>query len=296
MDLRLLRYFVAVAEEQHFGRAAEKLGITPPTLTVQIQTLERSLGTALLVRRGKSISLSPAGQRFLVETRNTLKQAEKAERIARQAARGEIATITISYLMQAAMSGMISEALAEFSKTHPGVSFRLQRMETIATLRAIVEGNVDVGFTRAPVRFPAELTGISITRDPLLAAVPADHPLAKQKSISMNDLTALRYLAPAIETEIGFRGNIAEISSATLPHVSEASAADIVSVLVLVGAGMGGTIVTEPNTRIAIPNVAYRPIKDLKTGAERVLVYRKSENSLAVLQFVQTLRKFASKT
>jgi DNA-binding transcriptional LysR family regulator len=77
MDLRLLRYFVAVAEEQHFGRAAEKLGISPPTLTVQIQILERALGTDLLIRNGKKIALNNAGQRFLVESRATLKQAER---------------------------------------------------------------------------------------------------------------------------------------------------------------------------------------------------------------------------
>jgi DNA-binding transcriptional LysR family regulator len=295
MDLRLLRYFVAVADEQHFGRAAEKLGITPPTLTVQIQTLERALGTPLLIRKGKKISLNAAGQRFLVETRATLKQAERAERMAREAARGEIATIALAYLMQAAMSGFISDAIASFSKEHPGVSFRLQRLETIPTLRAIAEGTVDIGFTRAPVRYPAELTGFSITRDPLWAAVPASHPLAKRKALSMDDLAELRYLAPAIEAEIGFRGNIAEISPAGVSQISAGSAADVVSVLVLVGAGQGVTLVSEPITRVAVPNVAFRPMKGLKAGAERVVIYRKSESSPAVLQFVEKMRAIAAK-
>lgn len=296
MDLRLLRYFVAVAEEQHFGRAAERLGITPPTLTVQIQTLERVLGTELLLRKGKKIALNGAGQRFLVETRATLKQAERAERIAREAARGEIATIAVSYLMQAAMSGVISEAIATYSKLHPGVSFRLQRLETIPTLRAVADGNADVGFTRPPVRYPPGLTGFSIKQDVLWAAVPADHALAKRKVLAMSDLAGEHYLAPAIETEIGFRGNIADISAAALPHVREASAADVVSVLVLVAAGQGVTLVSEPITRIAVPHVAFRPMRGLKTGAERVIVYRKAENSLAVLQFIDMLRKTLAKT
>ena len=295
MDLRLLRYFVAVAEEQHFGRAAEKLGISPPTLTVQIQILERALGTDLLTRTGKKISLNNAGQRFLVESRATLKQAEKAERIAREAGRGEIATISISYLMSAAMSGIVSEAIAAYSKLHPGVSFRIQRLETIPTLRALVERNIDVGFTRAPVRFPPELAGFSLGRDPFWAALPSNHALAKRKSLLMEDLTGISYLAPAIDVEIGFRGNLAEISSAALPAVSEAPAADIVSALVLVAAGLGTTIVSEPITRVAVPNVVYRPIKSSKRGAERVAVYRKAEDSTAVIQFIDTLIKLAHK-
>lgn len=295
MDLRLLRYFIAVAKEQHFGRAAEKLGISPPTLTVQIQILERALGTDLLIRNGKKIALNNAGQRFLVESRATLKQAEKAERIAREAGRGEIATISISYLMSAAMSGVISEAISIYSKRHPGVSFRIQRLETIPTLRALVERNVDVGITRAPVRYPPELTGFSISRDPFWAALPADHVLAKRKSLSMDDLAGVRYLPPALETEIGFRGNIAEISSVTLPSVSESPAADVVSALVLVAAGLGATLVSEPMTRIAVPNAVYLPMKGLKPGAERVVVYRKTEDSTAVMQFIDTLKKLARK-
>ena len=296
IDLRLLRYFVAVAEEQHFGRAAERLGISTPTLTVQIQALERALGAALLIRSGKKISLSAAGQRFLVETRATLKQAEKAEWAAREAARGEIATISICYLMSAAMSGVVSNAIAAYSKDHPGVSFRIQRLETIATLRAIVAKNIDVGFTRAPVRYPPELTGFSISRDRFWAALPAGHPLCKRKILTMEDLAGIRYLAPSLETEIGFRGNIAEIASDMLPPVSEAPAGDIVSALVLVAAGLGVTLVSEPMTGVAVPNVVYRPMKGLKPGAERVFIYRKAEDSTAVMQFVDTVRKFANKS
>lgn len=296
MDLRLLRYFVAVAEEQHFGRAAEQLGITPPTLTVQIQTLERALGTPLLLREGKKVTLSAAGQRFLVETRITLKQAEKAERAARETARGEIATISIAYLMAAAMSGVVSDAIAAYSKQHPGVSFRARRLETIPALRALVERQIDLGFTRAPVRYPPELTGFSFAVDPLWAALPADEPRARKKLITMEELAGLRYIAPALETEIGFRGNIVELSSSALPAVSESPAADVVSALVLVAAGLGITIVTEPMTRVAMPNVVYRRIKGLRPGAERVVVYRKKEDSTAVMQFIDTLRGYARKT
>jgi DNA-binding transcriptional LysR family regulator len=290
MDLRLLRYFIALAEEQHFGRAAERLGISPPTLTVQIQVLEKAVGTKLLIRRGRYTLLNNAGQRFLVECRATLKQAEKAERVAREAARGEIATISIGYVMAAAMSGDLSNGIAKYSKEHPGVSFRLQRLETIMALRALVERNVDVGITRAPVRYPPELTGFSISRYYYWVALPAKHPLTKKRELTKDDLAGIPYIAPALETEIGFRGNLAEISSDALPPVSDAPAADVVSVLTLVAAGLGITLVSEPMTRVNVPNVTFRRLKGTQPGAELVAVYRKSEDSTAVMQFIDKLR------
>jgi DNA-binding transcriptional LysR family regulator len=296
MDTRLLRYFVALADEQHFGRAAEKLGITPPTLTVQIQNLEHALGTKLFVRSGKKTSLSKAGQQFLVEAKATIRQAERAEQVGRGAGRGEIATITVSYVMAAAMSGMISDAIRSYTKQYPAVSFRLQRLETLQTLRALVAKDVDVGIVRAPVRYPPELAGFTFLTDPYWAVVPADHPLAKRKWLTLDDFTGQPFVAAVLETELGLRGNIAEISSPALPAVSDAPAGEIVSVLVLVGAGLGLSIASTPITRVAMPNVVYKPMRGLKEGGERVVVYRKTEESIAVKRFVETLRKLSRKT
>jgi DNA-binding transcriptional LysR family regulator len=293
MDLRLLHYFVAVAEEQHFGHAAERLGISPPTLTVQIQNLEHGLGTALLVRQGKKISLSDAGRHFLVEARATLKQADRAARIAREAGRGEIATITVGHIMAAAMSGTLARAIGIYSQQYPGVSFKAQRLETIQGLRAVITNDIDVAIVRAPLRYPSELSGFPLSRDLFWAALPAEHPLTKRKSLSLQDLAGYPYIASALETEIGLRGNIAEISSSALPVVSDAPATEIVSALVLVAAGLGLTVVSTPVTRIAVPNVVYRPMKGLKAGGELVVVHRSSEESLAVKRFIATLKKLA---
>ncbi len=282
-----------MAEEQHFGHAAQKLGITPPTLTVQIQNLEYSLDTALLVRKGKKISLSDAGQRFLVEARATLKQAERVERIAREAGRGEIAKISISFILAAAMSGTISEAINIYSKQYPGVSFKAQRLETIQGLRALIAKDIDVAIVRAPIRYPSELTGFSLSSDLFWAALPSGHPLTKRKSLSLSDLAGEPYIASMLETELGLRGNIAEISSNALPVVSDAPAAEIVSVLVLVAAKLGISVVSTPVTRVAMPNVVYRPMRGLKDGGELVVVYRSAEESLAVKRFVGTLKKLA---
>ena len=293
MDTRLLRYFVAVAEEQHFSHAAERLAISPPTLTVQIKNLERLLGAELFVRNGKKISLSHAGERFLVEARATIRQADRAERIGREAGRGEIASISISFITAAAMSGTISKAIKIYSKTYPGVSFKAQRLETIQALKAIVAKDVDVGIVRAPVRYPSGLAGFELSRDPYWAALPADHALAKRKSLTLADIADQPYIPAVLETEIGLRGNIAEISSAALPAVSEAPASEILSVLVLVAAGLGVSLVSTPMTYVAMPNVVYRPMRGLKTGGERVVVFRKGEESIAVKRFVETLRKLS---
>src|ERR1700761_6649585 len=119
MELRHLRYFVAVTETLHFGRAAEQLGIAPPTLTVQIQEIERALSARLLARTKRSVALTPAGEAFLAEARSVLAQAARAESVGRRAGRGEIGRIEIGYVGSAAYSGVLQTQAARFRQTWP---------------------------------------------------------------------------------------------------------------------------------------------------------------------------------
>jgi len=161
MELRHLRYFVAVAEKLHFSRAAEQLNISTPTLSHQIQALETMLGAQLLSRKKKSaVSLTQTGKRFLEEARATLRQAENAELVGKRAARGDIGSIALGYILSASCIGLLPELIETFQKGNPGVSLQITRMETFPQMKAIVEGDLDVGFIRAPQRYPAELTGI----------------------------------------------------------------------------------------------------------------------------------------
>src|ERR1700742_1879741 len=131
MELRHLRYFEAVAAELHFARAAERLKITPPTLTQQVQVLERELGVLLLRRTRRSVALTEAGRRFLEEARATLRQADQAMVMAHRAARGEIGRIEIGYVTSASCLGLIPQVIAAFRRSNPLVDVQLHRLETL---------------------------------------------------------------------------------------------------------------------------------------------------------------------
>src|SRR5262249_34509664 len=176
MELRHLRYFVAVAEKLHFSRAAEQLNISNPTHSPHIHARETMLGAQLLSRGKKSaVSLTQTGKRFLEEARATLRQAENAELVGKRAARGDIGSIAIGYILSAASIGLLPEMIATFQKENPNVSMHIVRMETFPQMKALIDGVLDIAFIRAPQRYPAELTGFLSHRPPYYPAIPICH-------------------------------------------------------------------------------------------------------------------------
>ena len=290
MELRHLRYFVAVAEKLHFSRAAEYLNISTPTLSHQIQALETMLGAQLLSRKKKSaVSLTQTGKRFLEEARATLRQAENAELVGRRAARGDIGSIAIGYILSASCIGLLPELIESFQKENPGVSMQISRMETFPQMKAIIDGVLDVAFIRAPQRFPAELTGFVVDRHPYCVAVPERHPLARRKQINLATLAREPFVAGSLEMEVGFWGNMGAISKPGQSLQIVARAPDIFSLLTLVAAGVGLGIISAPMQNVAIPGVVFRKISGALQEAEIAVAYRKSESAPAVKSFIQQL-------
>jgi len=152
MELRHLRYFVAVAGELHFTRAAERLHISPPSLTQQIQNLEQELGARLFVRTKREVKLTDAGRRFLDEARATLQQAERAELVARRAGRGEVGRVEIGFVSSAACAGLLTIALPSYRQRFPLVDLAIRKLETPRQIEQLTEGRLDVGFLRAGSR------------------------------------------------------------------------------------------------------------------------------------------------
>jgi DNA-binding transcriptional LysR family regulator len=291
MELRHLRYFVAVAEKLHFSRAAEQLNISTPTLSHQIRALETMLGAQLLSRKKKSaVSLTQTGKRFLEEARATLRQAENAELVGKRAARGDIGSIALGYILSASFIGLLPELIETFQKENPGVSLHIYRMETFPQMKAIVEGDLDVGFIRAPQRYPAELTGFVVDRHPYCVAIPEKHPLAKRKQITPAILMKERFVFGALEMDVGFWGNMAAISKTGQSLHIAGRTSDIFSLLTLVAAGVGLGIISAPMQNVAIPGVVCRKITGALQEAEIAVVYRKNENAAAVKSFIQRLR------
>lgn len=291
MELRHLRYFAAVAEELHFSRAAERLNIATPTLSAQIRALETMLGVQLFVRSTRGVTLTEAGKRVLEEARVTLSQAERTKLVGRHAGRGELGSIALGYILGPSIDGLIATALAEFRKSHPDVSFQLQKSETFPQLKALAEGTLDVGFMRTPGKYPSELAGFVVDQQELWLAIPAGHSLAACDLISPEQLVSESFIAHPIEHELFLAGNASAIVPSDGPAARKVSrVSDILSALIFVASGAGLTVVPKSVTRVAASGVVYRKIGGKPRYADYVVVFRKSERSPAVKAFVAMLR------
>jgi DNA-binding transcriptional LysR family regulator len=291
MELRHLRYFIAVAEDLHFGRAAARLNIAAPTPSHQIRALETLLGAKLLNRKTKSaVALTHSGRRFLVEAQATLKQAAHAEQVGRQAGRGEAGSISVGFILSAGFSGLISSTLVKFRKIHPNVSFQMIRMLTFAQFKAIANGTLDVGFAQAPQRYPYGLTGFVIHRQPFWAVLPEGHHLAARKQVTPAMLADEGFVTISLEMETGFWQNIAAVSPPGMsPRIAE-RAPDAFTVMTLVAAGAGISVLSEAFTRVVMPGLVFRKIVGANRTSDLGVVYRKNEAAPVVTTFVDFLR------
>lgn len=291
MELRHLKYFTAVAEELHFGRAAARLNISAPALSHQIGALETMLGAKLFTRRTKSsVALMHSGKRFLIEAQETLKQAAHAELVGRRAGRGDAGSISIGYVLSAGCAGLISSSLAKFRERHPHVSFHLARMQTVAQFKALIDGSLDIGFSRTPHRFPTGLTGSTVDRQKFFLALPDNHPLATRKNITPAMLVDQVFVATSLESELGFWSNLASITPPGVSLRVVERAPDVFTVMALVASGAGISVLSESLTRIAMPGVTFREIAGVTRTSDHVAAYRKNGGAPVVKAFISFLR------
>jgi len=294
MELRHLRYFLAVAEELHFSRAAARLNIAAPTLSHQIRALETLLGAKLFTRKTKSaVTLTHLGKRFLIEAQNTIKQADHAEMVGRQAARGQTGSIAVGFILSAGFSGLVATTLIKFRKVHPDVSFTMLRMLTFAQFKALSDGSLDVGFAQAPQRYPYGLTGFIISRQSFWAVLPEGHHLAAHKQVTPDMLADEGFVTVSLDMETGSWQNMAAASPPGVsPRIAE-RAPDAFTMMTLVAAGAGVSVLSEPFTRVAMPGLVFRKIAGAYRMSDLSAVYRKNESAPVVKSFVEFLRRQA---
>ena len=290
MELRHLRYFIVLAEELHFARAAERLNISPSSLTEQIQTLEASLGGSLFKRTNKAVSLTGAGQRFLDEARLTIHHADHAQLVGRRAIRGEIGKISLGFTVRSSCSGLIQSSLKTFRVSHPHVDFTIYRMNTVDQMQALLAERLDVGFFRPPSRFPMGLAGFTMSDEPFIMALPDDHPLAKVRILTPQMLANEKFVTPAVELEFTSRGYLDDVAGpgGFQPNIVQ-RAPDIISALTLVAAGIGVTLIPKSLENLRFPGLVYRPI-ELEAPCTLLAVHRKIDRSPAIKAFLAQLR------
>jgi DNA-binding transcriptional LysR family regulator len=266
MELRHLRYFVAVAEELHFSRAAARLNIAQPPLSRQIRDLERELGAELLERVKRRVQLTPAGRAFLPEARLTLTQAERARRTAQRAARGEIGRLRVGFVEAATFSGILPDVLRFFRKHYPDVALELFELSSLQQAEALREGRIDVGLLHSPPPDAEQWLQVErILRDPLVAALPLGHRLARRARLTLRALAPEPLLlfprqnGPALYDRI-----IAAYRAAGFSPSVVQEAAQMHTLAGLVAAGLGVALVPGSIVRLRRPGVVYRPVRDLK--------------------------------
>jgi DNA-binding transcriptional LysR family regulator len=293
MEFRRLKYMSILAEELHFGRAAERLGIAQPALTQQIQALERELGVELFHRTKRSVKLTVVGRVTLTEAIRTLQQAEKTALVARRAGRGELGHIEIGYVGSAIFSGVLSKAISRFREDNPMVEFRLNELGIIQQLDDVSTGRLDLGILRLPVKsLPLGVSILSLHREPIILAVPSRHRLAQLKSVSLDALKTEPFVAVQIQEGSGFNAQVAEMcaTSGLTPNITQ-HAGQFTALAGLVAGGLGIAFVPDSLRHLQIADVAYRPLAKIKQQSDLAMVYRKSERAPAVLAFVEQLKQ-----
>ena len=189
MELRHLRYFVAIGEEQHYGRAARRLRVAQPALSRQIQDLEEELGFKLFERLPRGVKLSTAGKLFLEDARRILQEVSEAAVRADRVARGQSGTLRIGFAENASWRGVVPDSFRRFREQQPDAELQLQPAASLAQLEAIRSGRLDAGFVHFMPKADPELDQLPVAINNVELAVPKRHPLTKVKRIRLRDLT-----------------------------------------------------------------------------------------------------------
>jgi DNA-binding transcriptional LysR family regulator len=287
MDTHKLTAFVAVAEELHFGRAALRLHMTQPPLSLLIRGLEADLGAKLFLRTSRRVELTEAGQVLLEEARTILRQLGDARRRAVEAGRGERGSLVIGFITPV-IYGFLPGLLREYRTRFPGVRLTLRESMGDVQLAELQSGKLSAGFVAAPV-VSEELSMQSVLREPMLAALPKSHPLARgQSAIRLAQLRDEPFIVfPRASAPGLFDAIVAFCRSAGFSPRIEQEAMQSQTIVGLVSAGLGVAIVPASIKQLRRPGVVYRAFKERSPRVETLLVWRKDDHSLALQNFVK---------
>ena len=293
MELRHLRYFVAVAEERHITRAAERLGIQQPPLSQQIRALEAELGAPLLRRHPRGVELTQAGEVLLTEARTVLEQVERAVTATRRAGRGEAGRIGLGFTSSASFHPLVPAMVRAYRDAYPLVALSLEESGTSELVDALVQQRLDAAFVRSPIGAASGIAVHSILEEPMVAALPAGSPLARARhplplAALAGEIFILyrRPLGPGLYDAIIAACQRAGYS----PNIGQ-EAPRMLATLGLVAAGLGVTLVPQSMRRLRVHGVVYRTIEgEARLVAPLNLAYRRSETSPAARRFTALAR------
>jgi DNA-binding transcriptional LysR family regulator len=295
MDLRHLRYFLAVAEERHITRAAARLGLQQPPLSQQIHALEKELGTKLFIRLPRGVELTPAGEGFLEEARAVLSGVDRAAARARAAAMGQRGRISIGLTTSSSLHPGVTRMLRAYAESHTAVALDLHANSAAGLTEALLRQDVQVAIIRAAVARPADLVFRELTREDMLVALPADHHLIKRSASGENAPVPLRALAGERMILVrrhaapGMYGNVVDAcNKAGFEPLIVAEVEQMLIGINLVAAGVGISLVPASIREVRQEGIAYCPVLDAPSlVAPLTLVYRRGEARPIVTGFIE---------
>jgi len=295
-DIRHLRHFIAVAEEKHFGLAAQRLNMTQPPLSLSIKKLEAELGVLLFNRNTKKVVLTPAGEVFLTGAYETLEKMQALTNDTIRAAQGALGRLKLGFVGSAVYEAL-PETVRQFRNLFPDVELDLKELATVEQIEALSKNEIDVGLLRPPITGGALYHQIDFSSEEMVAVLPKNHPLAQEDKINLSDLKEDGFIlfphniSPNLHAlvllacrEAGFTPTIAQTAPQIQTQIS------------LVSAGLGVALVPKCASRISYPEIAFKQLSDptRNIGTQMSIVYRKEEKNVIVSSFVDLCKSMAT--
>ncbi len=296
-DLRQLRYFIAVAEELSFTRAALRLHLSQPPLSQQIQSLEQDLGVRLLERTKRSVALTEPGRIFLEQARQILAKVDEARSQMVAAAAGYTGQLRLAYTVSVSFHPAMPQALLRFGQMAPNVRLQLSEMYTEPQFAALLAGQIDVGFVRDEPAHEQDARGLRlgmIDREPLLLALPAGHPMASRDSLRLAEVAGDAFVSQPRELAATLYDRLVKLATRAgfQPSIIQ-HAQQINGLLALVAAGLGLALVPASMRTVRLAGVCYVPLEDPDAYLLLAVACRADDHSPALQQFLATVAETA---
>jgi DNA-binding transcriptional LysR family regulator len=281
-----MRYFIAVAEELHFGRAAERLHMAQPPLSQQIKKLEEELGVQLFARTKRKVELTPAGSLFLSEARLTLRQADRAKQIAIDAQQGVRGLLRVGFVTSASYS-ILPSLVRRFRRENPLIDLELLEMSPCEQLDAMERGTIDVGLLRPPVGSSC-LEVRTLIEEPLVAALPVDHRMAEQQAVDLETLAEDAFVLFPRHHGPGIYDVIMKAchEAGFVPEVSYAPN-EMQTILAYVAGGLGVSLVPLSLSGFHHGSIVYRSLRGIRAVSELALIRRREDKNKILNTFLK---------
>ncbi|MBW7965715.1 LysR substrate-binding domain-containing protein [Bradyrhizobium sp. BR 10261] len=290
MDLRQVRYFIAVAEERSFTLAARRLNLSQPPLSQHIQALEAELGTPLLYRTSRKVELTQAGEAMLLRGRAILQQVKSAEDEVRSIGAGLVGTLDLG-ATGSILRGPLAELLAAYRRVAPLVKMTVHEQAPALQIAALLNRTTNISLIRG-IPSERDLTSRLAWREEVVLAVPRTHPLAKRKRVALSELASEDHVVLDPDSS-DFARYVQSccVDAGFLPKVSQ-QVVDAQSIPSLIAAGFGVALVPQSIARFTTADIAFRPIRPSPPAADVFLVFREDETSMVVHNFIKLALRY----